>query len=168
MATTKVVSTGYTDTPISGVTSLSLTRGLVNFGADFKGRIDDPNEVIITNLTSPLGQPETFRWSFSEISDVYKNTSIDPAMKYPIRKGVNLLCQVNDTWKITDTNDATFEALVPVSAHLVLKVPSCEAITAEQVIALVGRLVSGLFDTGSSESTRLKALLRGSLEPSDM
>lgn len=168
MATTKVVTTGYTDTPIEGVTTLSLTRGLVNFGADFKERSDEPNEVIITNLTSPLGQPETFRWSFSEISDVYKNTTIDPTLRYPTKKGVNVLCQLNDTWKITDSNDPTFEALIPVSAHLVLKVPSCEAVTAEQVIGLVGRLVSGLFDTGSSESTRLKALLRGSLEPSDI
>lgn len=44
------VSVNYTDTPISGVTSLTLNRGLINTGADFKVKVIKPDEVIITNL----------------------------------------------------------------------------------------------------------------------
>lgn len=168
MSTTKQISVNYTDTPIPDVTSLTLKRGLVNFGKDFKIQSDTSNEVILTNLTAPITEPEKFRWAFTDIADIYKGTAIESSVRFPTKRGVNILCQLNDTWHVSDTVDPTFNAVIPVSAHLVLKVPACEAITPEQIETLVGRLVSGLYETGVTDKTRLASLLRGSLKPSDV
>lgn len=164
----KNVSANYTDTPISGVTSLSFTRGLVNTGADFKVKVIKPDEVIITNLSSPILFPEKIRFSLSDVNDVYKGTGIDPGFFAPSRKGLSLLAQVTETWTVTDTTDATYQVALPVSAHLVLKVPNNEAVTPERIEQLIGRLISTLYDTGKSDNKRLTALLRGSLAPSDI
>lgn len=162
------VSANYTDTPISGVTSLTFSRGLVNTGADFKVKVIKPDEVIITNLSSPILFPEKIRYSLSDVNDVYKGTGIDPGFFAPSRKGLSLLAQVTETWTVTDTTDATYQVALPVSAHLVLKVPNNEAVTPERIEQLIGRLISTLYDTGKSDNKRLTALLRGSLAPSDI
>lgn len=164
----KSVNVGYTDTPISGVSSLTLSRGLVNYGADFKVKSDEPNEAIITNLTCPISYPEKFRWSYSDVADVYKGTGIDPGLFAPTRRGVSLLCQLTETWKVTDSVDASYEVALPVSAHVVLKVPTNDNITPAMVQTLIGRLISGLYETGLNDTKRLSALLRGSLEPADL
>lgn len=162
------VSANYTDTPISGVTSLTFSRGLVNTGADFKVKVMKPDEVVITNLSSPILFPEKIRYSLSDVNDVYKGTGIDPGFFAPSRKGLSLLAQVTETWTVTDTTDATYQVALPVSAHLVLKVPNNEAVTPERIEQLIGRLISTLYDTGKSDNKRLTALLRGSLAPSDI
>lgn len=161
----KQLSYGYTDTPVSGVTTLTLPRSVVNFGADYRVREDEPDNAVLTNLTAPQGQPERFRWGYSEVADVYKGTDIEPALRTQMKRGVQVLCQLTETWNVTDTEDATYNVALPVSAHIVLKIPNSTVITAANVEYLVGRLVSGLFETGSTTDERLVALLRGSLIP---
>lgn len=162
----KTVSYGYKDTPIEGVTALSFPRAVVNFSADFRSRVDEPGEEIYTNITAPQGRPEKFRWAYTDIADVYKGTDIEPALRTQTRRGVQVLVQLTDTWTVTDTEDPTFNVALPLSAHLVLKVPNTDYLTADQIEDLVGRLISGLFDSGSESTDRLTALLRGSLKPS--
>lgn len=164
----KSVSVNYTDTPISGVSSLTLDRGLVNFGADFKVKSDEPDEVVVTNLTSPVSFPEKFRFGASEVADVYKGAGIEPSLYAPSRRGVSILGQVTEVWTVTDSVDASYQVALPVSAHLVIKVPQSDQITPAMVQALVGRLVSGLYETGSETTTRIQAMLRGALKPSDV
>jgi len=164
----KSVSFNYTDTAISGVTSLALPRGLVNFGADWKIKEQEPEEAIVTNLTSPLSFPEKMRFSTSEVTDVYKGAGVDPSMYAPSRRGISLLGQVTEVWTVTDSADASYQVALPVSAHLVIKVPNNENITPAMVQTLLGRLVSGLYETGSTGTTRIAAMLRGSLLPSDL
>lgn len=164
----KVLSYGTTDT--SGVPKTpSLALVPLNYKADFRTNVEKPSEVVIGNLTSPLGQPEKFRFAYDEVKNIYANTGIEPTQMDPSKRGVSLLCQLNDTWAITDTEDTTFRVLLPVSAHLVLKVPCNDMITTEHMLALIGRCVSGLFDGSESEpSKRLAGLVRGSLEPSGL
>lgn len=164
----RVVSKNYTDTPISGVTTLTLPRGKVNYGADFRVKSEEPNEVLLTNMTSPIGFPENFRIGISEVANVYKGSNIDPAFCPPSKKGLSLLVQLTEMWKVTDTTDPSYEVCLPVSAHIVIKVPNNEAILASDVNALIGRLISGAFETGSENNDRLQAMLRGSLLPKDL
>lgn len=164
----KVLSTNYVDTPISGVSSLKLERGLLNFGADFKVKSDEPNEVVITNLTSPVVYPERMRISSSEVVNVYNGSSIEPSLYSPTKRGTSLLVQLTEIWKVTDTDNPSYEIALPVSAHLVIKVPNHELVTPAAVENLVGRTISGLYETGQTTTTRLTALLRGSLKPSDI
>ena len=164
----KQLSVNYTDTPISGVSSLNFARGLLNYGADFKIKSDEPGEVIMTNLTCPVVYPEKIRVSVSDVANVYTGSSIEPSLYAPTKRGTSLLVQLTEIWKVTDTVDSSFEAALPVSAHIVIKVPNHELVTPAAVTTLVGRLISGLYETGSTTNTRLTALLRGSLKPSDV
>lgn len=164
----KQVSFGYTDTPISGVTSLNFPRGLVNYKSDFGIVVDKPGELILTNLSSPMDRPEKIRLAWTAVSDIYANTGISDNVKAPSQKGVSVLVQLTQVASITDTEDPDFRVDEPISVHMVLKIPSVEQITAEHVLTAVGRLVSGLFETGSALDSRLRKLLRGSLKPSDL
>lgn len=164
----KDVTVNHIDTPISGVTSLSLERGLVNFGADFKVKQESADAVILTNLTSPLSTPEQFRFAAQEVANVYQGSTVDPTMYATSKKGVSLVAQCNEVWTVTDTTDATYRVDLPVQAHIVLKIPKNENITPAMVEDLLGRVVSGFFETGSTATTRLQAMLRGSMKPSDI
>lgn len=176
MASTKinssdvVVSFGYTDTPITGVTSLSFPRGLVNFGADFRATSQKSNsEELATNITCPLDRPEKFRWAVNRIGNIYTNTGVSASVQGPNKTGVNLLCQVSEVASCTaPTIDPSFRVDLPMSAHIVLKVPTTEYISEQHILALIGRLVSGLFETGETDELRLKAALRGALLPKDL
>lgn len=164
----KTVSVNHTDTAIQGVTSLDLARGLVNYGADWKVKQNEPNEIVLTNLTSPITYPERFRVGTSEVSDVYKGSGIDAGLYAPTRRGVSVLCQLTEVWKVADSVDATYEVALPITGHIVLKVPSNESITPAMIESFLGRLVSGLYETGSKTTTRLASILRGSLKPADL
>lgn len=164
----KSVSVGYTDTPISGVTSLDLSRGLVNFGADFRKKSESTNELILTNLTSPVDRPERFRYAYNDVANVYSGTGIDATVYSPSKKGVSVLIQLTETFSVTDSVDPTYRIDLPVSAHMVLKIPANENITAAMVETLIGRLASGAYETGSETVSRLQSILRGSLTPADL
>lgn len=164
----KSISTNYVDTTIPEVSSLTFPRGLVNFGADWKVKENEPNQAVLTNLTSPISYPERFRLGISDVTDVYKGAGIDPGLYSPTRRGVSLLSQLTEVWTVTDSTDATYNVALPVSAHLVIKLPNNENITPAMVQTLIGRLVSGLYETGSLDTKRMSALLRGSLVPSDL
>lgn len=165
----KVKSTGYTDTAISGVSSLTFPRGLLNFGADFRVKSEQSGkEVVLTNITSPSDRPEKIRTAYNEVANVYSGSGVEPSVYAPTKRGVNVLCQVTEVISVTDDTDADYRVDLPVSAHLVIKVPASEYISAADVQTLVGRLLSGLFDTGVATTSRLEAILRGSLKPSDL
>lgn len=164
----KQLSVNYTDTAIPDVTSLDFARGLVNFGADFKVKAEGADDLTLTNLTSPVVYPEKMRFSVSDVANVYSGSSVEPSLYSPTKRGVSLLVQVNEMWKVTDTVDPSYEVALPVQAHLVIKVPNHELVTPAAVETMVGRLISCLYETGSEDTTRLTAMLRGSLKPSDL
>lgn len=164
----KQISYNYTDTAINGVTTLNLARGKVNYGADFRVKSDEPGEAIITNLSSPVVYPERYRFSVTDVKNVYTGSNIEPSLYSPTKTGTSLLVQLTEVWKVTDTVDTSLEVALPVSAHIVIKVPNHELVTPAAVQTLVGRLISGLYETGSESTTRITAMLRGSLKPSDL
>lgn len=166
---TKVINSGYVDTPISGVSSLTFPRAILNVGKDFRVKTNNSGkEVILTNLTSPIDRPENIRLAYSDIANIYSGTGVDPSVSAPTKRGVSILSQVTDVISVTDTTDADYRVDLPVSAHLVLKVPASEFITADLVQTLLGRLLSSLFDAGATTTSRLEAILRGSLVPSEL
>lgn len=165
---TKVITNGYTDTPIDGVSTLTFPRGLVNLKQDFRVKSSNGKEVVLTNITSPIDRPEQIRIAATDIANIYNGTSIEPSALAPTKRGVSVLAQVTDVVSVTDDTDADYRVDLPLSAHLVIKVPASEYVNAETVKTLVGRLLSSLFDTGSSTNARLEAILRGSLEPSEL
>lgn len=165
----KQLSMNYTDTAISGANVVSLELPTLNYGADFRVKKDEPSEAIITNLTSPINQPERLRIAHSDVADVYRNSGIDPTLYYPSKRGTQILVQLTDVFKVTDTEDASYEAHLPISAHLVVKVPNNELITPDVVVAEIERLIAGLYETtGTTTESRIKSVLRGALLPASL
>lgn len=156
-----------TDTAISGVTALAFAkRGLVNFEADFVKKPSGNGDLVLTNITSPPGCPEKFRYAYNEVSNIYAGSSVDPAYQAASKRGGNLLVQLTEVWTVGDDTDATYRKDFPVSAHIVLKYPLDAVVTAARVEDLIGRLLSGLYNTGKETTVRMGALVRGGLEPS--
>lgn len=165
----KTKSVGYTDTPVAGVTELAFPRQVLNFNKDYRAKTDSSSkEIVLVNLTSPLDRPEKIRIAHSDIANVYSNSGIDASLSAPTKRGVSILCQETNVVSITDATDPDYRIDLPVSYHLVIKVPASEFISATEVQEGLGRLLSSLFDTGSDELSRLEAILRGSLEPADL
>lgn len=165
----KVTSTGVTDTvPASGASTRSLTVPNLNWKVDYAVTVDDANRGELTNLTTPIDQKETVVFSISNVPDIYKNTGIDPSRFSQVRQGVSLLAQVNETLRVTDTEVPDFEIDLPISAHLVVKVPTSQYVTTDLVQSLIQRLVATLADTDGTISSRLQSLLRGSMLPSSI
>jgi len=165
----KVKSTGYTDTPIDGVSSLTMPRAVLNLGADFRVKSNDAGrEVVLTNITSPVDRPEKIRIGYSDVTNIYSGTGIEASVTAPTKRGVSILAQVTETITVTDDTDPDYRIDLPVSYHLVIKVPASEHITAADVQTGLGRLLSSLFDSGVSTTSRLEAILRGSLIPTEL
>lgn len=165
----KIKSMGYVDTPISGVSSLNFARGLVNINADFRVKSNSPGkEVILTNITCPVDRPEKIRIGYSEVANVYASSGVEPSVAAPTKRGTQVLAQITEVISVTDDTDPEFRIDLPVSYHLVIKVPVSEYINATDITAGLGRLLSGLFDTGVTTTTRLESILRGSLVPSGL
>lgn len=165
---TKEISWGFIDTPVDGVTELTLDRPVLNFSQDFRIKTEKPGEVVLTNLTTPLDRPESIRIATSDIKDIYSSTNIDPSVYAPSKRGVSILAQLTDTLSVSDTTDPEFRVDLPVSAHLVIRVPANEYMSADKVQILVSRLVSSLYETGKDDTTRIDGLLRGALVPRDV
>lgn len=165
----KILSKGYTDTAVSGVSNLTFPRAILNFGADFRLKSQTgANEVVLTNITSPVDRAEEVKIGYTTVQNVYTGTGIEPSVAAPTKKGVSILAKVTNVLTVTDAASPEYRVDLPISCHVVIKVPSSEHVTAAIVQEELGRLVSSLFDTGSTSTTRLEAILRGSLLPSDL
>jgi len=132
--------------------------------ADFAPRKVEANEVELTNMTSPVDQPETVRFAISNVGNIYANTGIDPAYYGASKKGFSVLVQLNDTMRVTDTEKPEFVQDFPISAHIVIKGASSSYLSSDNVYAVAKRLVSCL-TPGSDSSARLNELIRGALMP---
>lgn len=157
------VSKNYTDTSTGVKPAIEIAP--LNFATDFRVERNTPSEAILTNLTSPIGLPERFRFAASDVKDIYAGTSVDRAYQALSKRGSSVLIQLNDTWTLTDTEKPDFIQALPLSCHLVVKVPQNGYLTTNDVMSFIGRMLGGLFETGSITNERLTALLRGSLIP---
>jgi hypothetical protein len=140
----------------------------VNFAADYRVVSEKPGEVVLTNISAPLGSPQSVRISFSEIADVFKGTPVEvPAEADSLnarqKAGMSLLVQVTGCAVSGEVQQ------FPYSAHLVLKLPYGPEPGYADVIDLVELLLGTLYETGlTTAETRLDSLMHGSLTPPDL
>lgn len=164
----KSTSFGFTDTADAGSATRAFTRANLNWPVDFVVTDKGDMKFQATNKTSPLDQPENIRVQASEISDVYKGTSIDPSAYAANRKGLSIVAQVNDILRVSESTDINYQVDLPLSCHIVLKVPQNSNVTADNVMALAGRALACLFDSDQVTSARIANLLRGAMTPAGM
>lgn len=102
---------------------------------------DVPGEAIYTNVVGALDQPNSLRHGVTSVADVFRNTPVT-ANADQRRDGLSLLTQVNEVWKVYDNADnSVLPYYLPVSAHVVLKLPTDANITAAIVRDLMLRLI---------------------------
>lgn len=162
------ISTGYTDTAISGVSSLSLDRGLINFGKDFSVQKNGTTDVTLVNLTTPVDRPEKFRFAISDVANIYTNTGIDPSVWGTSKQGQSVLIQLTEILSVTDDADPKYRVDLPIQCNITLKVPKNGLITSDYLKTFIGRAVSGAFETGSTDTKGIQRLMHGSLIPADL
>lgn len=163
----KTISTGYTDTAIAGNPAMTVTIGKINWAADHRMTQDDPGEVILTNVTSPVDQPETSRFSQRKVANVYSSTDIDPSAYLPNKAGTATLLELREIWAETDSVDTTYRKLMPMKAGITLTLPANPNITSDQVRDFLLRAVSLAFETGTVTSAGIAALTRGVMRKAD-
>lgn len=156
------ISTGCTDTILSGVTAPSLTLPVLNYEADFRVKSESGKETVLVNTSCPLDQVETVRFGFSEVANIYAKSGLNSDQIPGSVKGVNVLAQINETIKVTDTANSAFAQYLPISAHIVIKVPQSGYVTPTVINALVTRLIGTLYQNGVST---MPALSKGVLTP---
>jgi hypothetical protein len=156
---------GFTNTPITGGVAKSIALDPINFGADFRVFKDTSDELWLTNVTSPIDRPERVRYAMKEVKNVYQGTDVSLSAQAASRKGVNLHVQLQQNFATTEVDRVVH---LPVTTSITIKVPASANIDAAEVKSSVSRLLSTLFETGSDKPDRLAALLRGSLEPTDI
>lgn len=161
-------SFGYSDTI---TTTKNIAVPDLDYDKDFAVVKDDADEVVLTNTTSPLDQPETLRFGYQNVANIYANTGIDPSYMSITRKGVSLVAQVNDILRVSCSDEGACNMNIidlPVTAHVVVKVPLSQYVTASEAMKVVNRAVSSLYATGTTGTTRLEAMLRHSLMPAGL
>jgi len=158
---TKSISLGFTDTAIGGYASVAVTLPALNWSADHNLLSNNPGEVITTNLTSPVDQPETFRFSQRKVSNVYAGLDIDPSAYLPTRQGSSTLIELRENWVETDSVDAMYRKIIPVRCGISFTLPSYGNVTAAMALELLYRTLSAAFEQGVTDETGMAALLRG-------
>lgn len=161
-------SWGYTDTNSASPLSVSIPK--LNYAADFAVTKDDPTDVVLTNTTSPLNQPETVRWGYQNINNIYSGTEIDPIYYSQSKRGVSVVGQVRDYLSVTcsdSTDGCSSGVLLPFEAHIVFRVPIHEAVTADLVLSCAQRAMATLYD-GNTTSSQVSRLLRDALKPATL
>lgn len=158
----RILDTGApATTPHTGAWPVAV----VPFSSDYRIKASSDGEVVWTNIKSPLDRPETIRQAYSLVNDVYKGTDIAVGVRAASSKGVSILSQVTETWSVTDSTITDYRVDLPVSAHLVIKVPASGDLASVNILALVQKLVGSLYsETIAMDTAKLDALLRGSLK----
>ncbi|DAD51167.1 coat protein [ssRNA phage SRR7976324_1] len=154
------ISHGPNGTPIDGLSALTFPVGPLNFDADFRILEDEPGRVVMADVTSPYSQLSTIRIAQSSKPNVYAGTSIDPTAFLANRRGTDTILEVREVW--SDPLDATGPKLMPVRCAVTLSLPTCDAITASDVQALIARAVALAFRQGEATATNgINDLLHG-------
>lgn len=164
----KILAAGYADTAISGVSSLNLSRGLLNLPADWKMQSVNSNECVLTNLKAPLDRPETIRIQWSEKANVYQNSGVDVSVRPPSQKGISFVIQHRRILTCTDSASPDFRQDVPVQVHTVCTFPAFELFTADMLQIELGRMLSAFYNTGVTDVNRMSAIMRGAVQSSEV
>lgn len=124
-----------------------------------------PDEVVESNLSSPLGRVEKLTFGRRSVKDIYANsTSIDPAYKSPSRSGIKVLVNWESVASLTNSDDPTFRMDFPISSRLTVTVPASDYLTADNVNMLIKHHIGALYgDSTDVTSARIAKLLKGAL-----
>lgn len=133
--------------------------------ADYAVSTNTANRCVLTNMTSPLGLPNTVEIQDQEIADVYKSTAIDRALWAPTRRGRAFYIRNTETWTQEDPDDPNAARWAfPMGCSIRCTVTNNDLVSETEVIQLVLRTLGKLYPGGTAAIAKL---LRGALNPKD-
>lgn len=150
----KVVDMG---SPVVTQTQLNVNVPSVT-DVTFVTQSDEPGEWRGSAITTELDRPCDVRFAVSRVSNIYNGSGVSTANQAPSKEGLTLLAQVTQIASVTDDSDPSYRIDLPLSAHIVLKVPRSSDLTTVDLEAFVSEAFGLLYD---GSSTRLARLLRG-------
>lgn len=159
----------YKDTTVTGKgETISIAIPALNWGADFRVTVDEPDEVNLKNVTTPLGLDETFRFGNNPIKNVYNGSDIEPATRSQFIVGNKILVAHREKWIVTDSAEPTYQVILPFKSTLTFDVPRDPIVSVDDVEAAVYRTIAGLFDVTETGNTRLRDIILGVLKPTSL
>jgi hypothetical protein len=155
----------YTD---SIATPKTISIPDLNYPTDFKKSSDEPSEAVITNITGKDISPmENIRFGSTVVNNIYSGTKTDVSSMAPNKQGVQILVELSETFRATNTVTGT-EIDLPCKGRVVLKFPTHSCVTEAMVQELLLRTIAASFAKGSNTSSRVVEIARGSLLPNGL
>lgn len=142
---------------------LPLDNHALHLTSDYGIKVNEPNEVQLTNRTTPIDQEEIITFQ----ATTTKKIPLKVRPSYYQATGDNLMygVRVDNVLRVTsDQNDSVVEDL-PIVCNLTIKHPRNRQIREIDVLQCMSRLFSACFkDDGTS---RIPDLMKSSLEPAE-
>lgn len=139
------------------VKAADMKPPIIPWAAEYESSTGSGN-TLMTSLATPLDAPSSFIINASNVGDVYQNTGLPATVRHPVKSGVKVHAQVNETWTVTDDSNPAYRVCLPVQASITFKVPKHPLITDALVSGLVERALSALYDADGT--LRVDSLLR--------
>lgn len=157
--------TGAFTVPAGGATKAFPVRDMV-WATDWRVKQNQPSEILLTAARASVDRPAEIRVAVSAVKDVYDKSDIDPSHRSPYRRGLTILSQFRNVFTLTDSANPLSSVYLPVSAHLVIRIPILEQITSDVVKdAIIANVVGALFESTSVNGDRISDLMHGVLAP---
>lgn len=159
---------GYHD---SSSAKINMSLPALDYDKDFALVENGANAVILSNTTGPVDQPETIRYAISDVSNIYKNSDIQPIHRQDGVRGKKVLISVRDTARVTLGSGDTVD--YPVKAGITLEYPLSADLTPSDFFEVVSRCAAATQDylkntvAGTADSNLMASIVRGALNPQD-
>ena len=124
---------------------------------------DEPTEVVLTNKTATIDQPELISYRGRKIDRVATVNTISYPSK--VQEGVEYGIRLDEVLRTVDaTGNILFDD--PIVASITFKHPRSAAITNNVMTTVLGRLLGALYDT-TADKYRFDDLMRQALAPTE-
>lgn len=137
----------------------------LDYAVDFTKVLDTAEEAKIANVTGPdLVSHENIRFARSEVGNIYAGSNSDSAMVLPMKKGVQVMCEIGNTYRAANSVSGN-EYDLPCKGRIVLRFPASTCVTKTLVNDLLVRTVASAFGTGAVTADRIMDMAMGALLP---
>lgn len=153
----------------TGASAKSVTLPATNF-SDWAISDQAVDTITMANTADSLDTVETMKVTIQNVKNIYKNSDV-PITEGATNSGVRLVVSLHGVWSEKDTSDSTLPVhYAPVACSITTVVPKWASVTSSDVLALIGRTLSGYFETDDtvSDPKRIAKMLRGIERPSDV
>lgn len=153
--------------------TVNVTRKVpsLDWAQDFSTKSINKDQCELVNRTgAALAPSETVRIARTELTDIYKNTSVDAAQRLGDTRGERVLIQVNDQYLAT--NSLTGEQyLIPARAWICVETSVAPIVQQDIPKDIANRVLGALTSTATADTTGLTTMdtlmgaLKGDLSP---